>query len=1122
MLNENLNQYKKKYYLNLILKGSISAFTIFLSCFYFVNILEFLGNFGSIPRAILFYIFILVVFTSFYFWIFIPLYKLINKNKQITDSEAAIQIGNYFPQIKDKLLNALQLEQNKGNTDLIQASLAQRKNSIQNYEFSKAVDLSNNRKYFKLLAIPIVVILFTLIFEPKFFLESTPRIINYNQKFELKAPFNFNVVNEELSTFKNENFNLQLNIEGSAIPEAVQLITDDGRKLKMIKEEDGSFSLLFKKIQKEVNFHFEASGFKSSDYHLQVFTRPSLRDFSVYLNYPDYIKKKGERIDNTGNLIIPEGTEVEWQFKTLETNKLNLKFQKEEGFLEAGFQTDNSFKFNKTISESETYQVLLENKYSKNKDVIEFYLNVIPDEFPTINMRPLEDTVMFDFLLLGGNIGDDYGITALNLKYKIKDNNLTRTNNDTQYKSISINFNPVVINQSFFYKLDLKDLNINQGNQLEYYVEVWDNDGVNGRKRTKSSLYSFKFPSKKEFKEAISKDSESTENQIENALEQSKDLKKDLKDLQNKLKGKKKLEWQDKKNIEKLVEKNEQIKKEVQKLQELNQQLNQKNEKFNPRNEELAQKAEQLQKLMDELLDEETKKLYDQLNELLEQNYINQDLQDLLKDIEVKEESLEKELERALELFKKLKFDSKAEEIIKELEELAKEQEKLAEETEDSKKSDLDEIQKEQEELNEKFDDVKKELDELNEINESLENQKNLENFEKQEQSIEQEQKNIQENLEQNKKKKASDSQQKNSEKMQKMAQQMQQMQQSMQMQQLNENYDDLRKILENLITLSFNQEDLMLEFQKIKRIDPKFIKLGQEQLKIKDDAKIIEDSLVALSKRVFQIESFVTREVTEMNRYMNESLDAIKKRTPEIAASKQQFTMTSINNLALLLNDILKQMQQQMSQSMSGQQMSEKQGGSPKLSDLQKQLNQRIENLKKSGKSGKQLSEELAKLAAEQEMIRNAMKQGMGKGQPGKEGGKQEGKQGEKEGEGTEGSDGKEGGKDGDGGYKELLEKMEKTEEDLVNKKVTNELLERQAEILTRLLESEKAEKERELDNKREAKTAEQKDKNPPSDFSDYLKMKEMQIELLKTIPTSLNQYYKKQVNEYFKKIKN
>ncbi len=96
----------------------------------------------------------------------------------------------------------------------------------------------------------------------------------------------------------------------------------------------------------------------------------------------------------------------------------------------------------------------------------------------------------------------------------------------------------------------------------------------------------------------------------------------------------------------------------------------------------------------------------------------------------------------------------------------------------------------------------------------------------------------------------------------------------------------------------------------------------------------------------------------------------------------------------------------------------------------------------------------------------------------------------------------------------------MEKTEEDLVNKRITQETINRQKEILTRLLQSEKAMRERELDNKREAKTASEKEKSNPKDFSEYLKTKEKQIELLKTIPASLNPYYKKEVNEYFKKI--
>ncbi len=1114
MLKRNIDGFKRKYYLNLIIKGSISALSIILTTFYFVNILEYLGNFSTVPRAILFYTLIFALAASFYYWVFKPLYSFLNKKKQLSDQDAAFRIGSYFPQIKDKLLNALQLERMEKKTDLIEASLQQREHTITGIDFSEAIDLKTNRRYLKYLTIPILFILVTVLIKPDFFLVSTPRIINYTEKYELKAPFNFVLGNNELRAFKNDDFKIDLKMEGTALPQNIQLLTSDGRKLKMNAEEAGVFSFTFKKVQRPFSFHFEASGFSSDNYQLQVLSRPTLRNFNVYLNYPAYIKKQGERIENTGNLIVPEGTEIEWQFKTLEANDLMVNFD-DNTTINTKKTDDNVFTFNKQAKKSGTYQVLLKNEYSNNKDIIEYFLNVTPDEYPSISVRQFEDTVMYDYLVVGGNIGDDYGVTSLQLKYKISDE--TFNENNQKYETINLNINPQVINQSFFYKLNINDLAIEKGQKLEYFLQVWDNDGVNGRKSSKTSVFAFKFPSKEEVKAELAKDSQKAQDKLEESLNQAKEINDDIKELQDKLKGKKKLDWQDKKNIEKLLEKNEDLKKEIEKLQNINKQFNEKNQKFNTENEKLAEKAEQLQKLMDELLDEETKKLYDELNELLEQNYINQDLQEKLDNIELKEETLEKELERALELFKKLKFDTKADEIAKELEELAEKQEELAEETEDSKNKELEDIKEKQEELNEDFEEIQKDLEELNEINESLENQKNLEQFDKQEQNIEQEQKNLQENLEQQKQKKASESQQKMSQEMQQMAQQMQQMQQSMEMQQMSENYDDLRKILENLITLSFDQEDVMLEFQKVKRIDPKFIKLSQDQLKLKDDAKIIEDSLVALSKRVFQIESFVTREVTQMNQYMDESMDAIKKRTPEIAASKQQFAMTSINNLALLLNDILKQMQQQMSQAMSGKQMSEKQGGSPKLSDLQKQLNKKIENLKKSGKSGRQLSEELAKLAAEQEMIRNAMKKGMGQSGMG-EGGKPE--NGEQEGqEGKEGDNGEE----GNNGYKELLDKMEETEEDLVNKRVTEELLNRQEQILTRLLESEKAEKERELDNKREAKTADQDlQKNAPEDFSEYLKLKEMQIELLKTIPTSLNQYYKKQVNEYFKKIKN
>lgn len=108
-----------------------------------------------------------------------------------------------------------------------------------------------------------------------------------------------------------------------------------------------------------------------------------------------------------------------------------------------------------------------------------------------------------------------------------------------------------------------------------------------------------------------------------------------------------------------------------------------------------------------------------------------------------------------------------------------------------------------------------------------------------------------------------------------------------------------------------------------------------------------------------------------------------------------------------------------------------------------------------------------------------------------------------------------KEGGNLGD-----LEKQMEKTEEDLINKNITPETIRRQRDILTRLLEAEKAMRERDLDDKREAEKAKEKEQTVPPAFEEYIKQKQKQIDLLKTIPPSLTPYYKKEVNEYFESI--
>jgi hypothetical protein len=1095
VLIKSLQDYKKKYYLNILLKGSLLFITLLSSAYIFIAFLEYFGRFNTYYRIVFLFGFLLIFILAFYRWIIAPVLRLTSLNKQISNEEASIQIGKHFPQIDDKLLNTIQL-QNLGisQNELLNASISQKTEALSLFPFIEAVDLKENKKYLRFLFWPVVSIILLLLFIPQILVESTTRIVNYNTDFANAMPFEFIIKNKDLKAFKNEDFEVSINLKGSMVPEQVYIVSN-GRRSKMKKESIDTYSFVFNNIQSSESFSFEAAGYNSKKYNLDILSRPELKFFDVLLSYPKYLGKQNESLKSAGNLTIPEGTSITWDFNTEATESINLKFESENNNIT--LKEKDGFTFSKRILTSQNYHIQLQNQFSQSKEGISYFINVIPDQSPAINVEQLKDTVLFNYITFGGNISDDHGLSRMNLHYSVKKEN---SKDEKKYFIVPVHIDPKNKDQNFFFNWRIDTLKINNGETLEYFFQVWDNDGVNGSKSTKSRVFEFYLPSSQEMEKEIASVTKNTENKIEDILKKTQGLQKDLNKLEEKLKTKNNFNWQDKKLLEEVLQKQEEIKKEIEELNKLNESLNQKNEKFNPVNPETTFKIQQLQKLMEELLDEETKKLYEELQKLLQEEQDKNKLQDLLEKINNKDETLEKDIERALEMFKQLQVEQKLDQAINKLNELSKKQEELSEKT--LKKEDTPEkLNEEQKKLNEEFKEIQKDLKDLKDLNESLENKNDLGDTGKEEQDIQNEQQESSDQIQKGQNKKAGESQKNAAGKMKQMAKKMEDKKASAQQAEDQENMESLREILENLITLSFDQEALMKDFRKINQTDPRFITLSQKQLKLKDDSKIIEDSLLALAKRVFQINSFVTREVGAMKKYMDESIETLRERDPHKVipktTEKQQFAMTSINNLALLLSDVLKQMQQQMADAkQGGGGMCKKPGknnkpGMGKLGDLQKSLNEKLGELKKSGKTGKAYSEELAKLAAQQEMIRNAIKDYQKKNGGGQ-----------------------------NGGLEQLSKEMEKTESDLVNKRINQETLFRQKEILTRLLEAENAIRERDLDNKRESNTGKEIKNEIPPAFEKYLKAKERQVDFLKTVSPSLNPYYKQEVNEYFQKI--
>ncbi|MET3129333.1 hypothetical protein ABID42_004457 [Arcicella rosea] len=1103
-----IEEYKRKYYLNRLIKGSIFSAAVILSAFLVFNVLEYFGHFGTTFRTILFFSFLLAFIISTILWVIKPLIFLYGKQKPLSNELAAEQIGKYFPEVGDKLINTLQLTRNidKEQNELLIASIKQKSQQLGIVKFADAIKINDNRKYLKFAIFPAILIVGILMIYPAFFSKSTERIVNFKNEYQEEAPFNFLLENKSLQAFKNEDFTLNLSLQGNTIPDAVYVIYND-RKLKMETNDKRHYTYTFSKVQNGFDFQFEAAGFKSGQYEVELVNKPSLAFFDVNVNYPSYLNKPDESLKNVGNLTVPEGTSIEWDFNVSNTDSITMVFEGDKNTYRADKKLlGGGFDFTKKVKASGTYKVFLKNKYASNSDGISFYLNVIPDKYPQLSLEQYKDSTLYNFMVLGGNIADDYGISRLAVFYKVLRNG---QNNQQNYASFGLPIQANQTIQSFYKQWNLDSLKLNPSDRIEYFVQVWDNDGVNGAKSTRSQIMNYAIPDKQAIDNEIENSVDKTQAQLEKTFEKAQKLRKEIAALENRLKNKKELDYQDKKLAEELIKKKAELMNEIKNLQEANKDLNDKQQRFNEQKPENQQKMEALQKMMNDLMDPETQKLYEELKKMLEQNPDDNKMLEQMDKLKNKERNMEKELERMQELFKKLKLEQKLDKSIKDLEDQADKQDKLAEKNEaldkanksdDEKQKEADANKKEQEKLSKAFEEVKKDLKEAEKINKEMKNAEQMDMGKEQQEDISQDQKDAEEKSEKGDNKGASQKQKQAAKQMKNLAQQLAKEKQEQEMKQNEENMDDLRDILENLVKISLNQEKLMKDFRGMNPSDPRFIKLSQEQLKIQDDAKVIEDSLYALSKRVLQIETFVTREMSNMKGFMGEATKLIKERKLPMTTSKQQFAMTSMNNLALLLSDVLKQMQQnqQMMMQSAGKGKTKSKGKGKSISESQKDLNQQMQQTMQKGAKGQGgISEQLAKMAREQAQIRKMLQEFL------------------------DNNKGTDKGKSLGNEVKELMKKMEESETDLVNKRLNPNLMKRQQELLTRLLESEKAMQEQEEEQKRKAESARQDlARKVPPQFQQYVKDKQKQTELLRTVPPNLNQYYKRQVDSYFKQI--
>ena len=479
-----------------------------------------------------------------------------------------------------------------------------------------------------------------------------------------------------------------------------------------------------------------------------------------------------------------------------------------------------------------------------------------------------------------------------------------------------------------------------------------------------------------------------------------------------------------------------------------------------------------------------------------------------------------------------LEVEKKVEQTIQKIDKLAEEQRDVSRETEKAKSRENEALQEKQQQLNEKFQQLKEDINQIKKEYKDLDPSTDFKIPVDIEKKIEQHQREAQQSLQKGKNKDAGKKQKQAADEMEQLSEALAEAQLDAEQEDLAEDAEEVRRLLKNLVRLSFNQEELISDLNSIYIQDPRYQTIITRQNRVRDDFRNVEDSLRSMAKRQVQVASAITKEVAEVNNNVSRSLNGLLDMNQSFygnykniqASRSMQYSMTSLNNLALVLAESLDKMQDQMRQNSQkkkngqcknkgkNQQQCNNPGSKPSpksMRQMQQELNKQMEALKKQlDKQGKpnnsrhqlgqqqHISEEFAKMAAQQEMIRRMMQeygqemkqQNAGNSKLAKE-------------------------------IDQLMKQMEQTETDLVNRTITRQTIQRQQQIMTRLLQHEKAEMEREKEERRESHEAGEMYSQPsPAELEKYERLHlHPAADQLRTVPPALSPYYREKVNDYF-----
>ena len=1085
---DKLNSYIRKFYLYQLIRGIILFILLILAYYSLVTTLEYFNYFNPNIKLLIVVVTLLITLTILIYFLVLPGIKLLGIGKRLTYYDVSSQLSGTYPEIKDKLINIIELESESNSiysNELKRASIDQKIDELKIFSFSDSIKFKDLRIVFSLLVGVFILVFLSFIFYPDLFKESSIRLIHFQQKFEKPAPYIFELENKELEIVTGESIELKLRCSGKELPE-MMYINFSGNNYLMTRE-DGLYKYTIENVNSSISFYFTDKKYVSEIYKVIVLNKPFISSFSVDIQPPSYTNLSSENIKNIGDLKIASGTTIKWNFIAVDTDSLTIVFNDSSRI--EGKKNGNNFEVIKTFYTDAEYRILIRNSKLKDENNLVYKIQTISDLYPEIKVVHVSDSVDFKVFHFKGNIVDDYGFNKL-------DFNISTEGKD---RSISIPFTPFLLNQDFYYTFDFESVK-SFGKSFKYYFSVYDNDFVGHFKKTISETFTFTFPDYKDILAKENSDQNSIDQLFEKSTKLTEEIQREFKDFKMKQINSELSEWEKFQTVKDIMSKKSDLENVLNQIKQQNKDANNFLNSFSEEKSEILKKQQQIDELLKDVFRDDLKKLFEQFNELAKQ-FDPKKFEQLSKEMDTSLDDLAKQLDKNVQLLKKMKVEQKVERVIEELKNLAISEKTNLEKLE--KRSDLILINQEEKVNESLLRNLENDYNGALEINKTLDKPLNLFDFDKEFSTIKENYSKVLDDSEKGNKRNTSTGIENNSKSIDQLVFALDQMLKNNKSKQNKANIEDIKQILDNLILVSFDQEKILNKFSSVDFNNPLVNELKIKQKNLQGQVIFVKDSLYALAKRTPEISSVINKEMLGLESSVGSAFDHLESGNIGASRMYQQYGITAANNLALFLSEALENIKEQEKNSMPGDGDCDKPGGKgskpgmKSLKDSQnsikEQLQQMIDQMKKGdlGKMSKSIGQTLAQQEIMQQLIRDMVNNGS---------------------VGSKASD----------QLKAIDQLLEQSRKDLLNRNVTNELINRQNFILSKLLDAEKSEIERDFEDKRESKTAIDIKKGNPEGYFEYNTKFKNENELIKRSNFKLRNFYDQKYSNFLNRIKN